>query len=486
MKNHRTDVLVIGGGNAGMCAAITARMAGARVTVLESGGINERGGNTRHTRNLRVAHQQPLATLQDPYPADAYWQDLLRVTKGQTNEHLAKLMIERSAELLDWLQTQGVRFQPALTGTLNLAHSNAFFLGGGKSLLNAQYLAAEALGIDVHYQTPVEQLVIEDGVFIAAESVASGTRWQADALVVASGGFQSNEAWMRKVWGARADNFLIRGTPNNKGRMLAELIRAGAQTIGDPTQCHAVAIDARAPKYDGGIVSRLDCVCFSVVVNNQGLRFYDEGEDFWPKRYAIWGRLVADQPDQIAYAIVDSKVVNNYMPSLYPPLQAQTVAELAVLLDINSEALCTTLADFNAAVVGGEYNPHVLDGCTTARLAIPKSNWAQTIDQPPYYAYPLRPGITFTYMGVRVNESARVGFIVDDDQAGGRNNQCLEKHGEGTVATSTETEIAWSKNIFAAGEIMAGNILGQGYCAGIGMTIGGVFGRIAGEQATCL
>ena len=227
--------------------------------------------------------------------------------------------------------------------------------------------------------------------------------------------------------------------------------------MGDPAQCHAVAIDARAPKFDGGIVSRLDCVCFSIVVNRDGQRFYDEGEDFWPKRYAIWGRLVARQPDQIAYAIIDSRVIGNFMPSVFPPIQADSIADLAGLLDLDPGALEKTVAEFNGAVRSGTYNPDVLDDCCTEGVQPPKTHWALPLDAPPYYAYPLRPGITFTYLGVKVNEKARVIL----------NNGLT------------------SKNIYAAGEIMAGNILGKGYCAGTGMTIGSVFGRIAGEEAAC-
>jgi len=231
----------------------------------------------------------------------------------------------------------------------------------------------------------------------------------------------------------------------------------GVATTGDPTQCHAVAIDARAPKFDGGIVSRLDCVPFGIVVNATGQRFYDEGEDFWPKRYAIWGRLIATQTQQIAYAIIDSKVTHNFMPSVYPPLAADTLNDLAAQLDLPAAALNETVKQYNEAVVPGSFDPQTLDDCRTEGLQPDKTHWALKIDTPPFYAYPLRPGITFTYLSVVVDAQARVQM---------HNGQSCT-------------------NLFAAGEIMAGNILGQGYCAGTGMTIGGVFGRIAGEQAAC-
>jgi len=233
------------------------------------------------------------------------------------------------------------------------------------------------------------------------------------------------------------------------------LLDKGAKAVGDPRQCHAVAIDARAPKFDGGIVTRLDCVSFGIVVNKRAERFYDEGEDFWPKRYAIWGRLVAQQPEQIAYSIIDAKSINLFMPSVFPSIEAQSIREMAEKLELDPAALETTVANFNAATRPGTFDAGELDDCTTEGLAPPKSHWARPLDTPPYYGYPLRPGITFTYLGVAVNERAQV--VLQDGSP--------------------------SSNIFAAGEIMSGNILGQGYMAGFGMTIGTVFGRIAGKEA---
>ena len=418
-----------------------------------------RGGNTRHTRNLRARHDAEIAGLEGSYSAEDYWQDLLRVTQGQTNEALAKLTIHDSEALLHWLQDHGVHFQPSLSGTLSLSHSNAFFLGGGCALTNALYLTAERLGVHICYDCHVIDVEMSGSICVSVTAAYAGIqqRIAARSFVMASGGYQANAEWMRQSWGDAADNFLIRGTPLNEGHMLAALMRQGAATTGDPTQCHAVAIDARAPKYDGGIVSRLDCVPFGIVVNQQGERFYDEGEDFWPKRYAIWGRLIAAQAGQIGYAIIDSKVKENFMPSVFPPIEAASIEQLADALQLPQQALAHTVAAFNQAVQPGQYDPDQLDDCNTAGLAPEKSHWALPIDTKPFFAYPLRPGITFTYLSVVVDEHARVQMA------------------NGAACT----------NLFAAGEIMAGNILGQGYCAGTGMTIGGVFGRIAGAQAAC-
>jgi tricarballylate dehydrogenase len=451
------DVLVAGGGNAGLCAALEARAAGASVLVLEAAPRAWRGGNSRHTRNLRCMHEAPTEVLTDAYPEAEYLDDLLTVTAGATDPALARLAIRESAACTAWMRAQGVRFQPALGGTLQLGRTNAFFLGGGKALINAYYRAAEALGVQVLYDAEVTDLELADGVFTAARVVHEQTARQvrARALVAAAGGFEANLAWLRESWGEVADNFLIRGTPYNQGRVLRVLLERGARQIGDPKQCHAVAIDGRAPKFDGGIVTRVDCVSLGIVVNQDGRRFYDEGEDFWPKRYAIWGRLVAAQPRQIGHVIIDKKAIGRFMPPVFPPLEAGSIRELAAKLDLDADALEKTVGEFNAAVRPGTFDHTRLDDCRTEGLVPPKSHWALALDAPPFYAYSLRPGITFTYLGVGVDGRARM-LMTDGRPAA---------------------------NVFAAGEIMAGNVLGQGYLAGIGMTIGTVFGRLAGRQA---
>jgi tricarballylate dehydrogenase len=452
------DVLVIGGGNAALCAAISARREGASVLVLEAASEFYRGGNTRHTRNMRCAHDAATDTLTGPYSEEELWDDLLRVTEGQTDEELARHMIHESKEMLGWIAEQGVRFQHALGGTLSLGRTNSFFLGGGRAMLNALYRTAARLGIEVRYDAEVVDLDMGDGFFQSATFKQGGDLHtiNAAAMVAASGGFESNIPWMKQYWGEAAENFLIRGTANNRGTVLRLLLDKGVQSVGEPTQCHAVAIDARAPKYDGGIVTRLDCVVFGIVVNKEAQRFYDEGEDVWPKRYAIWGRLVAAQPDQIAYIVFDAKSLALFMPSAYPPFTAATIRGLAAELGLDPAALETTVRDFNARVRAGTFDHTALDDCRTEGLQPPKSHWARKIDTPPYYAYPVRPGITFTYLGVRVNRQARMVMA------------------DGTLAA----------NMFAAGEIMSGNVLGKGYAAGIGMTIGSVFGRIAGREAS--
>ena len=451
------DLAVVGGGNAALCAAMTAARAGARVLLLEGAPKPYRGGNSRHTRNFRCMHQKPLSVLTESYGEEEYFCDLIKVTAGKTDERLARLAIRSSEACLPWMGEHGVRFQPSLSGTLSLSRTNAFFMGGGKSLVNAYYRTARNLGVVVLYEAHVTHLELVDDHIAGIEFTHQGERHRIEpkAVVVASGGFQADTDWLARAWGPAAKNFLIRGTPYNRGVVLKDLLDQGVQSVGDPTQCHAVAIDGRAPKFDGGIVTRLDCVVYSIVVNKHGERFYDEGEDVWPKRYAIWGRLVAGQPDQIGYVIIDSKSLELFMPSVFPPIKADSIEELADKMGLPKDKLRETVDSFNSACGDDSgFHPTELDGVKTTGIEPAKTNWARRIADPPFYGYTLRPGVTFTYLGLKVDENAQ-----------------------------TSTDRGKIKNLFAAGEIMAGSILGQGYLAGFGMTIGTVFGRIAGRKA---
>jgi tricarballylate dehydrogenase len=450
------DVIVVGGGNAALCAAIRSAEAGASVAIFERAPKEYRGGNSRHTRNFRCMHGAPKGTLTDSYSEDEFYDDLMKVTKGNTDEELARLTIRESEACYEWMLEQGCYFQDSLSGTLSLSRTNAFFLGGGKALVNAYYNRLESLGVAIFYQATVLDVVIRDrefdGVLLDLDGTQSYKRGR--CVILASGGFEADKDWLASAWGDAARNFLIRGTPYNTGEILKGVLAGGADQVGDPTQCHAVAIDGRAPEYDGGIVTRVDCVPFSIVVNQEGNRFYDEGEDVWPKRYAIWGRLVAKQPNQVAYAIIDSKSKDLFMPTVFSATVTESLDDMAQQLGLPKDQFLATVQGFNAACQDGDFFPTELDGLSTSGLTPQKTNWARPIDTPPFYGYELRPRVTFTYLGFRVGHDAKVSF--------------------GGVP---------SKNVWAAGEIMAGSILGEGYLAGFGMTIGTVFGRLAGEGA---
>ncbi len=452
------DILVVGGGNAALCAALVAREAGASVLLLEAAPKEWRGGNSIHTRNIRSMHDAPQDVLLEAYSEEEYWQDMLKVTGGLTDEKLARLVIRATENCRSWMYKHGVRFQPSLSGTLNLSRTNAFFMGGGKALINAYFRSAEQLGIEIRYNSPVDSLDIQDGQFLAA--YVNGERIEAKACVLASGGFESNREWLDEAWGVNeygehpAKNFLIRGTRFNNGVLLRQLLDMGADSVSDATQAHMVAVDARAPLYDGGICTRVDCVSFGIVVNKHAQRFSDEGEDFWPKRYAFWGRLVAHQPSQIGYCIIDSKVLGRFMPPVFPGEKADTLEELVDKLGLDRNALLDTVAKYNKACRVGTFDHTVMDDCHTEGLEPAKTHWALPIDQGPFYGYTLKPGITFTYLGLKTDETAAVRF-----------------NGEA------------SHNLFVAGEMMAGNVLGKGYAAGVGMAIGTVFGMLAGAEA---
>ncbi len=356
------------------------------------------------------------------------------------------------------MTAHGVRWQPALRGTLALQNTNHFFLGGGTALANLYYRIAGRSGITVLYDAKVNDFDLTHADCARLAVLRDGCTHVVTtrSVVVACGGFESNLAWLETLWGEAARNYIIRGTPHNDGTVLSRLLDLGAASVGDPRAFHAVAVDARAPVFDGGIVTRIDCIPFGIVVNRNGERFADEGADIWPKRYASWGSLIASQPGQIAYAVIDSAARHRFIPPPYPPIEAATIDSLANELGLSPAALVRTVANFNAHVSGETtLDLRRPDGIAAAGVDPPKTNWAARIEEPPFFAFPVKAGITFTYMGLMVDEAARV---LDTD---GR-----PMHG-----------------LFAAGEIMAGNVLTTGYLAGFGMTIGTVFGRIAGQGA---
>lgn len=451
------DLVVIGGGNAAVTSALAADDLGARVLILERSPRHMRGGNTRHTRNIRCVHSCDQFNS-GPYTFDEMWGDLCDVGDGPNDEELARFTVADSESAPAWMHAHGARWQMPLAGTLHLGRTNRFFLGGGKALLNSYYRYLDTRPrARAAYDAKVEELEFSGARCTGLVVLAEGrrVRVRARAVVCASGGFEANIEWLRQYWSDAVDNYIIRGTPYNDGHILARLFEAHAARAGQEKGFHAIALDARAPRFDGGIATRLDAIPFGIVVNSRGCRFHDEGEDIWPKRYATWGRRVAEQPDQIATVLWDAKADHLFLPPMYGATRANDIAELARLLGLDARAVAATVQEYNGAVAGGSFDPAVLDGCHTVGLDPPKSHWAQRLDTPPYSGITVRPGITFTYMGVAVDADARVRL--EDGSA--------------------------FENVFAAGEIMSGNVLSSGYLAGFGMTIGSVWGRQAGRKA---
>jgi tricarballylate dehydrogenase len=449
------DVLVVGGGSAGLCAAIAARHSGASVRLVEQAPASLRGGNTRHARNFRLMHEQPEWYVPDSYGEDAFFKDLKRVTRGATDETLARALIRGSATIAGWLDANGVRLQNPALGAMAYSKRTAFFLGGGKAMINALYATAAKLGVAIGYDSEAVALRFDGDRGCEADVVHDGRteRIAAKTMVLCTGGHQANLDWLRQSFGAAADNFMVRGTPYVTGSVLRLLLDAGARPVGDIRRCHMVAVDARGPKFDGGIVTRITAIPHGIVVDRDARRFHDEGEDARKTHYARWGARIADCPGQIAYLIMDAKGYGRALPTALPPIQADTATALATALGLDPAALQTTIHNFNAAIQGADDGP-LIARCTTG-LIPPKSHAAVALDVPPFSAYPMRPGVTFTHFGVTVDEHLRV--VRNDGRP--------------------------MRNVFAAGMIMAANVLGEGYLAGLGVSLCTVFGRRAGEEA---
>ncbi len=447
------DVLVIGGGTAALCAAIAARQAGAAVWLVERAPCELRGGDSRHARNFRIMHPAPTRFAPGCYGEDEFSAELQRAADGHGDAVLQRLLVRRSGTLIDWLAGLAVRFQELSSDVLPSSRRTVFFLGGGKAVVNALYAAAHRLGVKISYGCRATALRLEDGTVreVGIADAAGSKTVRARAVVLCSGGYQADRERLRAVWGGAADRFVLRGGPYATGELLHDLLAQGVASVGRPAACHLVAVDARAPCCDGGIVTRAVGIPAGVVVDRDGKRFHDEAADIGPTRYRAWGRLLARCPGQGAHLILDEAAERRLRPSLFPPVRAATVAELAGLTGLDPLALQATVGAFNAAI----HAPAAGDAACTEGIDPPKTRWARPLLSPPFGAIPLRPGITFTCHGVRVDTSARV--LLADGHA--------------------------TKNLFAAGIVMAPNLLGTGYLAGTAMTIGAAFGRIAGTAA---
>ena len=449
------DVLVIGGGSAALCAAIAARRNGASVRLIEKAPAALRGGNTRHARNFRLMHDQPAWYVPDVYREDAFFGDLVRVTRGATNERLARLLIKGSATIAEWLMSNGVRLQDPASGPMPYSRRTAFVLGGGKAMINSLYATAAGLGVGICYDSEMVALDFTDHGECQVEISHGGgsEKIRARTTIICSGGHQANLDWLRQSFGAAADGFMIRGAPYVTGLPLRLLLDSGAKPVGDPSRCHMVAVDARGPRFDGGIVTRITAIPHGIVVDRDCRRFHDEGEDARKTHFAQWGTRIASRPEQIAYLILDNKGLARALPTAIQPVKADTIRALATELGLDPLALENMVREFNAAIPSTDDMSPAESG--TAGLDPPKSRGATPIAVPPFAAYPIRPGVTFTHFGVTVDDHMRV--ITNDGQH--------------------------LSHVFAAGMIMAANVLGEGYLAGLGITLCAVFGRLAGEEA---
>jgi tricarballylate dehydrogenase len=483
------DVVVVGGGNAALCAALAAREQGSSVLLLERAPIEERGGNSTYTDGLmRVVYEgaddiRALAPdLTDDemsvsdfgsYTESDFFDDMARITQYRTDPDLCEILVKRSKETLLWMKDQGVRFMPNFGRQAFRIDGRFKFWGGativvasgGPGLVDSLFLRAEKNGVDIAYEAWVRDLIADSegvkGVTVRYNGRELDVR--AKAVVLACGGFEANAEWRTKYLGPGWDLAKVRGSRFNTGDGLAMALKVGAQPFGHWSGCHATAWERYAADFGDLAVTpqyQRHSYPFAVVVNSSGLRFIDEGADFRNYTYAKYGQAVLQQPGQVAWQIYDSKtnhlLRDEYRTRHVTKVTAATLEELADKIEeVNKEQFLRTIQEFNAAVQDDvPFNPNVKDGRGAPGLPVPRSNWACTIDTPPFEAYAVTCGVTFTFGGVKITR-------------------------EGEVLNTGNERIP---GLFAAGE-MVGGIFYFNYPGASGLTSGAVFGRLAGASA---
>jgi tricarballylate dehydrogenase len=489
MDVARSDVVVVGAGNAAMCAALSARENGASVTVLECAPKDARGGNSAFTAGaMRVVYNGvddllPLVpdlseadaagTDFGSYPAERFYDDMARVTQYRADPQLVELLVEKSYPTLRWMRDKGVRFLPIYGRQAFKVDGKFTFwggltieaVGGGPGLVDALANACEAAGIPILYDTRAVRLVHGDGGVEGVEVRSRGATRVivASAVVLASGGFQANPEWRTRYLGPGWDLAKVRGSRFNTGDGIRMAVDIGASTAGHWSGSHAVQWDRNAPEFGDLTVGdgfQKHSYPFAIVVNEDGQRFIDEGADFRNYTYAKYGQEVLKQPNQVAWQVFDAKSAplmrDEYRIRQVTKVQAETLPQLAAKMDgVSAEGFLATVEEFNASIDRSvPFDPNVKDGRRTRGLPVPKSNWAAAIDEPPFQAFQVTCGITFTFGGLRITPQAEV---LDAD--GG------PIHG-----------------LYACGELVGG-LFYFNYPGGTGLTAGSVIGKIAGESA---
>jgi len=482
------DVVVVGGGNAALCAALSAKETAKRVLVLERAPEAEAGGNSRFTAGLlRIVYNGAgdLAQLIDlskeeiertdfgTYTAGQFLDDMARVTEYRCDPDLTEILVKQSFPTALWMKKKGVRFTAAwgrqafkidgrfkFWGGLTLEA-----IGGGPGLVDSLTQIAKKSAIGIWYSARAVSLIAGDaGVHgVVVRRAGKTTEVKAKAVVLAAGGFQANPEWRTRYLGPGWDLAKVRGTRFNTGDAIRMALEAGAAPVGNWSGCHAVAWERNAPEFGDLAVGdqfQKHSYPWGIYINAEGRRFVDEGADFRNYTYAKYGRVILQQPGQFAWQIFDAKVKgqlrDEYRIKQVTKVAANTLEELVAKLDdVNAEAALKEIKAYNAAVrTDIPFNPNVKDGRCTKGLAVNKSNWANTLDTPPFEAYAVTCGITFTFGGLRINTGAQV------------------------ISTDGEP----IPGLYAAGELVGG-IFYFNYPGGTGLTNGSVFGRIAGASA---
>ena len=485
----RYDVIVVGGGNAAMCAALSAREAGATVLVLERAPMAERAGNTAYTDGLmRFAYdgaediralapdltEHELAVSDfGSYTESDFFDDMARITQYRADPDLCEILVKNSKATLLWMKRTGVRFLPMYGRQAYNVNGRFKFWGGatlavaagGPGLVEALYGAAEKCGVEVVYGAWVQELIHNDaGVLgVIAKLHGATTQFVGGAVVLACGGFEANTEWRTRYLGPGWDLAKVRGTKYNTGDGLAMALRLGAQPYGHWSGCHATGWERNAADFGDPTLTpqyQRHSYPLGIMVNLEGKRFVDEGADFRNYTYAKYGRAVLQQPGQVAWQIYDAKVLpllrEEYRTRRVTKVRADTLEELADRMeDVDTAQVLQTIREFNAAVrIDVPFDPNVKDGRRAEGLAVPRSNWANRIETPPFEAYAITCGVTFTFGGVRITTQGQVVDTNHDPIPG----------------------------LFAAGE-MVGGIFYFNYPGASGLTSGAVFGRLAGRGA---
>lgn len=490
MSGNAAHVIVVGAGNAALCAALSAEEHGARVTVLERAPRDESGGNSRFTAGIvRFAYDgvdDLLGLMPDlsehevektdfgTYTADQFFDDMYRITQFRCDPDLTECLVRRSRDTMQWMRGKGVRFMPAYGRQAFRIDDRFQFwggvavetVGGGPGLVDNLTRACGKRRIDIQYDTRAIEL-LTDGQAVTGVVVRKGGKKPeaiaADAVVLAAGGFQANPEWRTRYLGPGWDVAKVRGTRFNTGEGIRMALDIGAASYGNWSGCHAVGWDRNAPEFGDLTVGdgfQKHSYPVGIIVNARGKRFLDEGADFRNYTYAKYGGEILLQPGQLAWQIFDSKVSHllrdEYRIRQVTKVTADTLENLVQQLDdVDAEACLQELNAYNSAVREDiDFNPNIKDGRCTEGLDINKSHWANKLDTPPYEAYAITCGITFTFGGLRINTAAEV----------------------------LDTDLRRIPGLYAAGELVGG-IFYHNYPGGTGLTSGAVFGKIAGASA---
>ncbi len=487
MPREEYDVIVVGVGNAAMCAAMSAHESGAKkVVMLERASEDEAGGNSRFTAgSVRFAHNglEDILTLVElsneerenndfgTYTTDQFYDDMFRVTQYRTDPELCEILVTKSLETVQWLRSKGVRFVPNGEQCFKVGGKMKFwgglaleFWGGGPGIWEMESKIVGDLGIPIAFEHRVVSLLYDEEKVYGVRVKHEGKVFEmtAKSVVLACGGFEANSEWRTRYLGPGWDLAKVRGTRHNMGDGIRMALDIGAMPYGNWAGCHAVGWDLNAPEFGDLVVGtnfQKHSYPFGILVNADGKRFVDEGADFRNYTYAKYGREILNQPGQFAWQIFDQKVVDlwraEYRIKQLTKVTDDTIEGLAAKLEgVNAEQFVKTIAEFNDAVMDEvTFNPAVLDGRGTRGLGLPKSNWATKLDTPPFEAFAVTCGVTFTFGGLRIN----------------RNGQVLD------------TDLRPIPGLYAAGELVGG-IFYFNYPGGTGLINGSVFGRIAGAS----